>query len=71
MDEASKIQINKNKSMLKEIFCILGQLILAWVAIDIIKLLFVGLIALIEIHIPGFLSAAITLIILLFIVNAD
>ena len=71
MDETSKIQINKNKSILKEIFCILGQLILAWIAIYIIKLLFVGLIALIEIHIPGFLSAAITLIILLFIVNAD
>ena len=71
MDEASKIQINKNKSMLKDFFYILGQLILAWIGVYIIKLLFVGLIALIEIHIPGFLSAAITLIILLFITNAD
>lgn len=71
MDHIHKKTTTENKAIIKEIFCILGQLIIAWIVVDIIKLLFCSLLYLIETYIPGFLNAVISLIFLLLIVNAD
>ena len=71
MNDITKNPTTENKSIIKEIFYILGQLILAWIVVYIIKLLFFFLLYHIETHIPGFLNAVITLIFLLFIIKAD